>query len=263
MRKFCFRRQLMTVLIAGAASIPIQAATVNGSFWLGSTSFEVTPNDIIFYSIPALVPTTGLPNGNFQVLPPVSSSFTGTTGDIGTIKNLTRTAADSPPYSYAPTDTPIDVIDWMTIPAPSISFTMTTLASGETQDNNAAPICSAANWNAPGTVCVADASSPFLLTNLQNPNGSIDTHFTMTAGGVAYYTATPMETSNWVADLSGSVAGETIGTVLGRLATTGHVDTSIQGSVNVTPVPEPASAYLLMGSLVSLLGLGLRRIRRS
>src|SRR5437870_13869888 len=90
-------RVCATLACVFLSTIPAHASFINGIFQFGSTSMRVTANDIIFFTIPALVPSVGAPNGNFQVLPPVSSSFVGRAGEIGTVNNLTRIAADSPP----------------------------------------------------------------------------------------------------------------------------------------------------------------------
>src|SRR5215510_4498537 len=177
---------------------PAQAAFVNGAFQIGSTSMQVTPNDIIFYTLPVLVPSIGAANGNFQVLPPVSGDFSGRTGQIGTIKNLTRAAADSPPYALAPADTAVAILDFMTLPAaPTMTFELTSIASGITQAPGT-PLCTPANWNLAGTVCVADPTSPFLLENRRDNTGQIGTYFTLRLNGLGWFTSTPTQQSAWV-----------------------------------------------------------------
>jgi len=207
----------------------------------------VNPNDIIFYTNPGFVPSIGLPNGNFQVLPPTTGDFAGLNGEMGTVKNLTRAPGDAPPYSLAPSDTAVAIMDFMVLPTPpAMTFELTVVASGPTQDPTAV-LCTPANWDLVGTDCYADPGSPFVLQNRRGPTGSIDTYFSLTMSGVAWFTATPAQKSNWTATLGGSVVGKTIGDELKQLALpNGHVDTSIQGSVMVTAVPEPGTVSLFV-----------------
>jgi hypothetical protein len=250
---------LAGVLLLLVLTVPAQATFINGAYQIGSTSMQVTVNDIIFYTLPGLVPSIGAPNGNFQVLPPVSGDFATRTGQIGTIKNLTRLPANSPPYSLAPADAAVAILDFMTLPAaPAMTFELTNIASGGTQAPGT-PLCTAANFNLPGTVCVVDPGSPFLLENRRDNTGQIGTYFTLRLNGLGWFTATPTQQSTWVMSVAGSIAGQTIGQTLGQLASTGHVDTSLQGSVVVTPIPEPSVSYLLLSGALTLLVGGIRR----
>jgi len=244
------------------AVMPAHAAFVSGAFQFGSTSIQVNTSDIIFYTNPGFVPSIGAPNGNFGVLPPTTGSFAGHNGDIGTVKNLTRNAADVP-YSFAPTGVPLAIMDFMIISAitPTITFELTGLTPAPIQDP-AAVLCTPANWNLLGTVCYSDPGSPFVLENKANLSGGIDTFFNLTMNGITWFIATPAQQDNWTGTLGGSIVNTTIGQNLQAIGgSPGHVDTSVQGSITAS-VPEPGTAVEIGGALCLLALLTRRFVTR-
>jgi hypothetical protein len=151
------------------------------------------------------------------------------------------------------------ILNFMVLPnAPQIDFELVHITAAPVQDPGTV-LCAPANWDLVGTDCYAFAASPFVLRNVQNQTGGIDTSFFLTLDGLAWFDSTPGQKSTWSATLGGSIVGKTIGDNLKAInGTPGFVDTSIQGSVTVTALPEP-NPTLAIGSGLCLLALLTRR----
>ena len=256
---------ILCLLVLVALAPAAQAAFVTGEFAPGSTSVRVTPSELLFYNLGI---TLIQPTGQFQILTPATGSFAPLLGSTNTIQDLTRVSSDPscPGCAFAPTDTPLAVMNFMVLPTvgTSITIELTGIAAAiHTPGTSLCGSLSAAQLSAAGTTCTPDATSPFLLKNILNSStGGVNTTVNFAGSGLAWFLASPGDKSTAAINFSTSFTNETIGQLLAALATTGFVESSLQGDVRVTPIPEPATLSLAGLALVAL-GLVKRRRARS
>jgi hypothetical protein len=263
------RVSLSLLLTAAALTLTtggLQAAFVDGRFAPGGTSVRVTPNEILFYNLG--VPPLVQPTGMFKVLVPATGDFAPFVGQNGQITDLTRISPDPgcPGCAFAPTDTPLMIANFITIPNPGAVITITLTGIAAAIDTPGTPICTSltpAQLNAAGTQCTPDASSPFLLQNvLDTTSGNINTSVNFAGSGLSAFVATPTQLSPTTINFGTSFTAQTIGQTLTLLATQGFVESSLQGDIRATAtvIPEPAT-FALAGAV--LIGLGFLTRRKA
>jgi len=239
-----------------------KASFVSGQFAPGGTSVEVTSNEILFYDLG--VPPVMTPTGAFAIDSPATGSFSTLVGDTSTIVDLTELSGDPSCVGciFAPVDTSLSPNIFMKLPASgtTIELSINDLSAG--QDTPGTPICSTltfAQLTTSGTSCTPSATSPFILSN-QTVAGTLDTFVSLTATGLAWFTATPSQTSSAVYSFTTSFAGQSIAGVLADIASQGDIVSSLGGDVVVTATPEPATSSMMLLAGAGLLLLS--RIRR-
>jgi hypothetical protein len=238
-----------------------KASFVSGQFAPGGTSVEVTANEILFYNLG--IPPVVTPKGTFAVDSPATGSFSGLVGDTSSIMDLTQLSGDPSCVGciLAPVDTSLAPNIFMQLPASgtTIDLSLANITAGV--DTPGTPICSTltfAQLTTSGTSCTPSATSPFTLSNV-TVSGTLDTFVTLTGTGLAWFTATPTQTSPAVYSFTTSFAGQSIAGVLATIASQGDIVSSLGGDVVVTSgsVPEPGTgtAMLLGGAGLILLSL--------
>jgi len=251
---------ILCLLAAMAFAPSAKAAFVTGEFAPGSTSVRVTPTEILFYNLglPPLTP----PTGSFNVLTPVSGSFVTGTGN--TILDLTRTPGDPSCVGcgFAPTDTVLAINNFMQLPNGGNAITIQLTGISAAIDTPGTPLCgslTALQLSAAGTTCTPDSTSPFLLKNVAN-GGSISTTVSFNGSGLAWFLSSSSDKSIASIAFGTSFTSTTIGQLLTTLATQGFVESSLQGDVKVSAVPEPGTLSL---AGLALIGLGLLKRRKA
>jgi hypothetical protein len=249
-----------------------KASLVTGTFAPGGTSVEVTATEMYFYNLGVAPPVT--PTGEFTVDAPVTASFSGLGGADAYITDLTDTPSDAACTGciYAPTDaavgTPNVFIDIPSLtPGDTIDIELTGLSAGA--DTPGTPICSSLTLGelvAAGTSCTPASNSPFILANeFDSSTGEINTVVSFSAAGLAWFTATPSQTSDAAMNFTTSFTGDTIAGVLGTISSTGNIVSSLAGSIVVTAastVPEPGAGAMMLLAGGALLLLSRIRVRR-
>ena len=251
---------ILCLLAAMAFAPSAKAAFVTGEFAPGSTSVRVTPSEILFYNLglPPLTP----PTGTFNVLTPVSGSFVTGTGN--TILDLTRTPGDPSCVGcgFAPTDTVLAINNFMQLPNGGAPVTVELTGIAAATNTPGTPVCStlsAAQLAAAGTTCTPDAASPFLLKNVTD-GATINTTVNFNASGLAWFLASPTDKATASIVFGTSFTATTIAQLLNTLQTQGFVESSLQGDVKVSAVPEPGTLSL---AGLALIGLGLVKRRKA
>ena len=249
-------------LLAAMAFAPLaKAAFVTGEFAPGSTSVRVTPSEILFYNLGT---TLTQPTGQFQILTPATDSFAPLLGSINTIQDLTRSSPDAscPGCAFAPTNTALAINNFMLLPTAGTSITIELTGIAAASNTPGTVVCSTLNASqlaAAGTTCTPDSASPFLLKNVAN-GATISTTVSFNGSGLAWFLASPTDKSTASIAFGTSFTATTIGQILNTLQTQGFVESSLQGDVRVSAIPEPAT--LSMAGL-ALIGLGLMRRRQA
>jgi len=249
-------------LLAGIAFAPsAKAAFVTGEFAPGGTSVRVTPSEIFFYNL-GIAPLTP-PNGQFNVLVPATGSFVTGTGN--SILDLTRLPGVDPNClgcGFAPTDTTLAILNFMQLPNGGAPVTIELTGIAAAIDTPGTAVCSTLSAGAlatAGTTCTPDAASPFLLKNVSN-NGAISTTVSFNGSGLAWFVASPTDRSTASIAFGTSFTSTTIAQLLATLQTQGFVESSLQGDVRVSAIPEPGTLSL---AGLALVGLGLVRRRQT
>jgi len=256
---------ILGLLALMAVAPTAKAAFVTGEFAPGSTSVRVTPNELLFYNLGV---TLTQPTGQFQILVPATGSFAPLLGSTNTIQDLTRLSPDlsCPGCAYAPTNTPLAINDFMRLPTVLTSITIELTGIAAAVDTPGTAICgtlTAAQLSAAGTTCSPDATSPFLLKNiLDTSTGGVNTSVNFSGSGLAWFLTSPTDKSTASINFSTSFTATTILQLLNTLSTVGFVDSSLQGDVRVSAIPEPGTLSLAGLALVAL-GLMKRRRARS
>jgi len=242
-----------------------KASYVYGQFAPGGTSVEVTANELYFYNLGA---TVAPPSGVFTLDSPSTGSFAPLLSDNGTVMDLTQLSSDASCVGciYAPVDTSLSPNIFMQLPVTgtTIDLSINNISAG--QDTPGTPICSTLTipqLETSGTTCTPSASSPFTLSNV-TVGGGVDTFVTLTGTGLAWFTATPSQTSSAVYSFTTSFADQSIYAVLGDIATDGDIVSSLGGDVTVTApssIPEPGTSGMMLLAGGGLLLLS--RIRRA
>jgi PEP-CTERM motif len=236
-------------LLHGAASAATVAGpgqfNVTGTVFLTNTAFEIG-----FHS----VPTASSADETAAVVLPTTGVFSDlTAGELVGMKNL-LTPNNTSPLGPGPV-------------VPGGSFTLTqflTLPDGIDADltglplSSAPSVCSGTSFNAPGSVCQAQAGSPITLE--QGTDG-VTAIFNLS--GRAYIAGTtnfvPL-TGKFSANFS-QAPDNTISGLLNDFTTHGFITTGFAANFSTgSAVPEPSSMALLGASLFGLGLLGKKKL---
>ena len=164
---------------------------------------------------------------------------------------------------YAPVSTALAPNVFMQLPSSGtlIDIELTGISAGDATAGTA--VCSSltvTQLTTSGTYCTPAANSPFILQNVFDAaTGQINTNVDFSASGLAWYVATPAQTSAAAINFSTSFTDQNIAEVLSTIQTTGEIVSSLQGDV-VVNAPEPMT-FALIGA--GLAGLGLLKRRKS
>lgn len=228
---------------------------VMGTFDIGGSTATQSLLNLSFNCAPGI---TGAPcpppapaNGNFNV-PAATGDFAA--ADAGYIRSLVA----------LPVNQLFLLPDFITFPAlPDIALDLTFLFPGVSGQAD----CSAAP--APGQTCtpafpaLVNPSNPSGLSpyNLQNIPGGFTASFAM--AGIARRISTG-ETSNFQGNLTTQFVGSlpNYQTALGIIASGGTITNAYSATFSASAVPEPGTVSLAIGSLLLLVGAGMRRYVR-
>lgn len=205
-------------LLSGLAN----AASVTGSYGL-SGFLTVLPNAIDFGL------NSSMPTSQTATVSSASGSFTIPTTNPPTAQSFNLTVV--PGTTFAPTLFIADATDGIDVNITSEPIPSYGVCNGTTDVGPCRPA----------------SNSAIVLTQIGGT-----TFANLVAGGTAFYTVTPTQTSAVQIALSAQFTGQTIDQVLAQFAATGSVSTDYSDKLVVSAVPEPGSLAALGLGLVSL-----------
>ncbi len=216
----------LSVLVGAAYATPISGTlNITGDVAVGATTIDWLP--------------LGGGTGTFTVTPSSTGSFSGLAGDSGTVKDLD--------VLTEPVGVPISVLNFIVLPG-GISFELTMIDAGVfgSIDCSAAP---AAGQNC--TPLIPPPKSPFNLTNT-----AVGSTASFTIRGIA---TSGTDTAAVIGIYTTQFTGQDYQNLLATIGSGGTVQASYSANFLVSQaIPEPSTAYLILGGLALAAG-ALRR----
>jgi hypothetical protein len=243
-----------TFLAVVGFAVSASAAPIVGGFNIagGAILTPIAPANYKLDFVPPVEPTPG-GNGVWNSTFPASGYFTAVHPTAGspatqvTVRDITDTAAQAPPFAFAPTGVAVSVPGFLSTftAIPGLTFELTQVVA------SVAPLCTGAEGV--NQDCASAPNSPFTLTQR---TGGVDVSY-----NVRGIFRNGVDIGNGQGTFTTQFSGQTIAQILALLAAGNPISASASAnfiSIEQVAVPEPAT-LLTFGVGSGLLALRRRR----